>query len=67
MSEERLGGYYAPRVFLDKHRFYLSAERCAAVNAALDRLYETPAELGEIRFVTDPFEPHREMNDGYLC
>jgi hypothetical protein len=62
-----LEGYYAPRAFLDKHRFYLSAEQCAAVNAALDRLYETPTEVGEIRFVTDPFEPHPEMNDGYLC
>jgi hypothetical protein len=58
--------YHRARYFLDTHRFYLSPEQCAIANAAMKRIYATPAEVGEIRLSLRPFEPDPAMDDSYL-
>ena len=58
--------YHHPRNLLEKHRFYLDAEQCERANAAMERIYATPAAVGEIRLVHRPFEPHPDMNDSFL-
>lgn len=67
---ERLGNltadnYHDTRNWLDRHRFYLTAEQCENVNAQLGRIHSEPQDVGEIRIVTQPFAPHLEMNDSY--
>ena len=65
-SVATLENYHATRSFLDKHRFYLSAEQCERANQALTRLDHLPKELGQIYIGTPHFTPHPEMNEGYL-
>lgn len=58
--------YHRPRYFLDRHRFYLSLEQCAAANAAMERIYATPQRVGEIRLTLIPFSPDPAMDSRYL-
>ncbi len=58
--------YHRPRLFLDRHRFYLSPEQCVAANAAMERIYATPQTLGEIRLSLAPFSHDPAMNSSYL-
>lgn len=61
-----LDNYHKPRGWLDSHRFYLNAEQCARVNAALDRLGALPRDVGEIYILTTPFNVDPEMDETYF-
>lgn len=58
--------YHKARSFLDDHRFYLAADQCERVNAALDRIESAPREVGQIVVLTGRFEPDPAMSDEYL-
>lgn len=51
---------------MEKHRFYLDEAQCRIVNEALDRIENSPTEVGQIIFQTQRFEPHPAMNDSYF-
>jgi len=57
--------YHKTRSWLDDRRFYLTPEQCDVVNAELSRIQTEPQEVGEIRIITPPFEPHPDMNESY--
>lgn len=61
-----LDDYHQPRKWLDTHRFYLNAKECDRANAALARIDSLPTDVGEIRLVTERFEPNQEMNESYF-
>jgi hypothetical protein len=61
-----LDNYHKARSWLDAHRFYLNAEQCDRVNAALNRLGALPRGVGEIYILTTPFDVDPEMDDTYL-
>lgn len=58
--------YHVSMNWLYSHRFYLSAQQCIDINAALARLDAAPREVGEIRFLRDPFSVDPEFDDSYL-
>jgi len=58
--------YHKSRTWLDEHRFYLDADQCKRVNAALDRIENSPKDVGQIVIVTERFQPHPAMNESYL-
>lgn len=58
--------YHKHQSWLDKHRFYLNTDRCKRANMALDRLDAISREVGELRWLTDHFEPYAEMNDSFF-
>jgi hypothetical protein len=58
--------YHSSMNWLDARRFYLDAQQCAQVNAALVRLDALPLETGEIRFLISPFKVNPEFNESYL-
>jgi hypothetical protein len=58
--------YHSPMNWLDSHRFYLNAEQCEQINAAIARLDAQPREVGEIRFLRKPFEVDPEFDASYL-
>jgi len=57
--------YHSTRSWLDKHRFYLTSEQCDVVNTELTRIQAEPFEVGEMRFITEVFNPDPEMNESY--
>lgn len=59
--------YHASMNWLYARRFYLDAQQCAQINAALARLDSIPLETGEIRFLRDPFEVDPEFDESYLA
>lgn len=61
-----LDDYHKPRSWLDEHRFYLDADQCSRVNAALDRIENLPKDVGRIVIITERFQPHPAMNDSYF-
>lgn len=61
-----LDNYHKPRSFLDDHRFYLSAQQCAVINRALDRIESESKRVGQIMLITPRFDPCPAMNDSYL-
>jgi DisA bacterial checkpoint controller nucleotide-binding len=65
LERATLENYHKPRSYLDRHRFYVLAEDCPRINAALDRLGAIPQEVGEIRLETKRFEPHPAMDSSY--
>jgi hypothetical protein len=58
--------YHLPRLFLDKHRFYLNPEQCERANAAILRLDAMPKEVRVIYLSLNPFVPDPSMNESYL-
>lgn len=58
--------YRSSMNWLDARRFYLDAQQCAEVNAALVRLDALPLETGEIRLLISPFKVDPEFNESYL-
>ena len=58
--------YHAPMNWLHLRRFYLSAQQCTDINAALARLEALPHDVGEIRFLLSPFSVDPEFDDSYL-
>jgi len=58
--------YHAPRLFLDDHRFYLTAEECIRANLALDRLERLPLEAGTMMIKTARFSPDPDLNESYF-
>lgn len=58
--------YHSAMNWLDSHRFYLNAQQCAQVNAALERLDALPMGVGEIRFLINLFKVDPEFDDSYL-
>jgi hypothetical protein len=66
IKKATLDNYHKACSFLSEHRFYLNAEQCQVVNEALDRIESEPREVGQILLVTQRFEPHPAMNEGYL-
>ncbi|OAI07570.1 diadenylate cyclase [Methylomonas methanica] len=58
--------YHKSQNWLDEHRFYLDADMCERANNALQRIKSIPNELYEIRYITNHFEPHAEMDESYF-
>lgn len=58
--------FHDSRNWLDKHRFYINAEQCEQLNSTIDRLDNSPQEVGRIYFGTDKFEVHPDFNESYL-
>ncbi|VVE05453.1 hypothetical protein PIN31009_02341 [Pandoraea iniqua] len=58
--------YHVSMNWLYSHRFYLNPQQCIDINAALARLDAAPREVGEIRFLRDPFSVDPEFDDSYL-
>jgi len=57
--------YHRAQQWLDKHRFYLSAEECELVNRELERLDAAPRAVGELRYIVGMFTPDAQMNNGF--
>ena len=66
LEKATLDDYHKPRMWLDKHRFYLNGEQCERVNLALDRIKQLPREVGEIVLLTSRFKPDPLMDDSYF-
>lgn len=58
--------YHASMNWLHSRQFYLSAQQCIDINAALARLEALPHDTGEIRFLVSPFSADPEFDDSYL-
>ena len=58
--------FHDSRNWLDKHRFYINAQQCEQLNSTIDRLDNSPQEVGRIYFGTDKFEVHPDFNESYL-
>lgn len=58
--------FHMPRLFLDRHRFYLSPEECVRANLALDRLEKLPPKENSIMIITQRFRPNPDMNQSYF-
>lgn len=58
--------YHASMNWLYLRRFYLNAQQCTDINTALARLEAIPQDVGEIRFLRDPFSVDPEFDDSYL-
>jgi hypothetical protein len=56
---------YKVQLWLDKHRFYLNAEECEAVNRELARLEAAPQVDGERRFLVKRFTADVRMDASY--
>lgn len=61
-----LDNYHDSRNWLNDHRFYINAEQCSRINAAIDRLDALPKEVGLIYLGTERFEVDPEMDESYL-
>lgn len=61
-----LDNYHDSRNWLDGHRFYINADQCKRINAAIERLDNLPKEVGLIYLGTEKFEVHPEMDESYL-
>ncbi len=61
-----LDNYHTPRNWLNKHRFYMSAQDCERINIAIERLDALPYGESGIYIGTDRFTPHPDMEEGYL-
>ncbi|MEK7992361.1 MAG: hypothetical protein AAB403_01015 [Planctomycetota bacterium] len=61
-----LDDYHDSRNWLDNHRFYINAEQCSRLNAAIARLDSSPKEVGRIYLGINLFQPNSEMDDSYL-
>lgn len=66
LEQATVENYHKPQNWLDEHRFYLNAEQCKCINSALQRINNLSTEVGEIRYLVNPFEPHAEMDDSYF-
>jgi hypothetical protein len=58
--------YHASMNWLDSRRFYLSAQQCTDINAAIARLKALPMEVGEIRFLPSLFSSDPDFDASYL-
>lgn len=58
--------YHQPVRWLSRHRFYLSAEQCLRVNAAVARIEKEAQKAGEAWFDYGRFEADPEMDDSYF-
>lgn len=58
--------YHQARNWLDDHRFYLNANQCATVNAALQRIEASLKDSMTIIVKVSQFKPNRDMNDNYF-
>lgn len=65
LAELTADNYHETRSWLDRNRFYLTAEQCEFLNTQLERIHAEPAEVVGIRLVTRPFSAHPEMNESY--
>jgi hypothetical protein len=65
LGTRSIENYHKTINWLDKHRFYLSADDCDVINKELARILSTPQEIGEIRFEREPFVPYPDMNNSY--
>jgi len=66
LEQSSLEDLHKPRLWLDKHRFYINAEQCKRINAELDRIEAQTPEVGQIVLQTRRFEPDPDMNDSYF-
>jgi hypothetical protein len=57
--------YLKAQKWLDKYRFYLTAEECEIVNRELARLDAEPRSPGELRYIVASFAPNSLMNKSY--
>jgi hypothetical protein len=57
--------FFETRNWLDRHRFYLSAEQCENVNRELARIDEEPRPDNLLWIVTPLFEPNPGMDETY--
>jgi hypothetical protein len=58
--------YHAAQNWLNEHRFYLDEAQCERINEALHRLEQLPRNVGEIRYITSPFFPNKELDETYF-
>lgn len=65
-AESDVDSYNASMNWLDKRRFYLDAMQCEHLNAQLAHLAKVPREVGEIRYLVEPFEVSSEFDSSYL-
>ena len=65
LQASSVDNFHKAQQWLDKHRFYLSAEECQLVNRELDRLEAEPLSVGELRRVAKRFAPDVRMERGY--
>jgi len=61
-----LDSYHEPRNWLSAHRFYINADQCKRLNAAITRLDALPNRGSLIYLSTEHFEAHLEMDPSYL-
>ncbi|HEL4858633.1 MULTISPECIES: hypothetical protein [Stenotrophomonas] len=52
--------------WLHDRRLFLSAQQCSDINASLERLNALPQDVGELRFLRDPFEVDPEFDEAYV-
>jgi len=61
-----LDDYHVTRAWIDENRFYLDVRQCERANAALDRIEQTPSELGQLVIITTRLTPHKDFEAIYL-
>ncbi|MFB1118821.1 hypothetical protein RF240_21730, partial [Dickeya dadantii] len=66
LEKATLDNYHDSLNWLNDHRFYINAEQCTRINAAIYRLDAAPKEVGLIYFETERFEVNPEMDESYL-
>lgn len=65
LADDVWSDWHRERNWLDKHRFYLSEEQCAQVNADLAKL-KAASEGEGLLFGGRPFAPDPAMNDSFF-
>ena len=58
--------YHESINWLDQHRFYLDKNQCDRINAALERIWHEPREVGEIQITWNKFVPNSDFDESYL-
>ena len=66
LEQASTDNYHAAQNWLDEHRFYLEEAQCERINAALERLKNLPKDVGEIRYITSPFVPNKDLDLTYF-
>ena len=67
LKSSGIDNYHEAQQWLDRHRFYLRAAECDAVNHELARLDAEPRSVGELRSIVSAFAPHVQMDESYYA
>jgi hypothetical protein len=58
--------YHADQSWLNARRFYIREPEAKRINSVLEALNALPREVGEIRYLVEPFQASSDADDSYF-